>query len=112
MEQCKVLQVLILAESNVDGNDLFPALRIKSKDDSLTHLDTLTVIDFTGNIVGDAGAHALANFMAQTRALNVLKLSKCQLAPQHLQKIFHGCLMNTTGLTKEKYDFNNQAVCA
>merc|ERR1719206_1273818 len=77
------LQVLVVADADLDGNEFFNGLRLDDSDakdvkaGALSHLDTLTLLDFSGNSLGERGAANLAKFVSATRSLNYLKLARC-----------------------------------
>eukprot|EP01083_Nonionella_stella_P260272 887654_1 len=75
-----------------------------SSNNKLSHLDTLTLLDFSGNNIGDKGAQYLAKFIELSRCLNYLKLSRCNINIQQLQRIFAAGLKNMQGFEKGKYN--------
>eukprot|EP01083_Nonionella_stella_P314263 1131504_1 len=100
------LQVLVVADAQLDGNEFFNALTLKPNTGAqLCHLDTLTLLDFSGNNVGSAGAGYLAQFVKSSRCLNYCKLSRCNMGDTQLQVIFGAALSNMNGFdSNKKYD--------
>ena len=108
INKCIVLQVLVVADAQLDGNEFFNKLNLgknnNNKNNNLTHLDTITLLDFSGNNIGEKGATYLSEFIQNSRALNFLKLSRCNISTTQLQKIFYSTLKNMSGFEYNKYD--------
>ena len=65
--------------------------------DVLSHLDTLTLLDLSGNSLGKRATTNLAKFVAATRSSNYLKLARCSLSATQLDRVFRAALRNRSG---------------
>ena len=101
---CKSLNLntLIVNDSRIDGNTFFNGLHLQFYNNSnceiKSHLQYLSYLDFSGNFIGEKGAISLSNYLQSARALQCLKLSRCNMSTHQLHKIFEGALPNNSGL--------------
>ncbi len=102
LNKTTALQVLVVADAQLDGNEFFNALTLENNK-GLCHLDTLTLLDFSGNNIGDKGSQYLSKFIELSR-LNYLKLSRCNINLVQLKRIFGAGIKNMQGFDKNKYD--------
>ena len=128
MKKTQNLRSIVVCDANIVGDEFFKGLKLdlnenddndekdednkeekeKDKDNKKkrksSHLETLTLLDFSGNTIGDKGAMHLSQFVSRARALNFLKLSRCGLTVPQLQKIFQGAVFNMSGFELGRYD--------
>eukprot|EP01083_Nonionella_stella_P268489 907676_1 len=94
LERCTKLQVLRMANSQVDVCELLGGI----KANPLLAINNLTTLDLSGCKMTEDGAMALSSILACTESLSRLGLKSAKLNPKLLSIIMAGILANTTGI--------------